>query len=83
MEINIRAIEVTSNAIGDAPMLPRLLAQVPADEPIASVSADGAYDTRACLDAIASRGAQAVILPRKNTNLWKRASPRPAIETRR
>ena len=73
--LEIRAIEVTSDAIGDAPMLPELLAQIPDDEPIASVSADGAYDTRDCLDAIAQRGAQAVIPPRKNASLWKRVSP--------
>lgn len=73
--LEIRAIEVTSNAIGDAPMLPELLAQIPADEPIASVCADGAYDTRDCLDAIASRQAMAVIPPRKNASLWKRSSP--------
>jgi hypothetical protein len=29
---------------GDAPMLPELLAQIPPDEALASVSADGAYD---------------------------------------
>jgi len=44
----IRAIEITDNAIGDAPMLPELLAQIPADEQLHSVSADGAYDTKAC-----------------------------------
>lgn len=73
--LEIRAIEVTSDTIGDAPMLPELLAQIPADEPIASVSADGAYDTRDCLDAIAMRGAQELIPPRKNASLWKRVSP--------
>ena len=40
--LEIRAIEVTSNAIGDAPMLPELLVQIPTDEPIESVYADGA-----------------------------------------
>jgi IS5 family transposase len=73
--LEIRAIEVTSNAIGDAPMLPELLAQIPEDEAIASVCADGAYDTRGCRDAIALRGAMAVIAPRKNASLWRRASP--------
>lgn len=44
----IRAIEVTSNAIGDVPMLPELLTQIPAEEEIASVCAGGgAYGTRA------------------------------------
>jgi hypothetical protein len=38
--LEIRAIEVTDNAIGDAPMLPQLLAQIPEDELLYSVSAD-------------------------------------------
>ena len=41
----IRTIEVTDNAISDAPMLPELLAQFLEDELLRSVSADGAYDT--------------------------------------
>ena len=72
--LEIRAIEVTTDAIGDAPMLPELLAQIPMDEPIASVSGDGAYETQGCLDAIAQRGAQALIPPRKNARIWKRKS---------
>ena len=47
------------------------MAQIPADENIASVTADGAYDTRKCHDAIAERGAKAVIPPRKNAKPWK------------
>ena len=52
-------------------MLPDLLGQIPADERIGSVTADGAYDTRKCHDAIADRGAHAVIPPRKNAKPWK------------
>lgn len=52
-------------------MLPALLAQIPPDQDIDSVTADGAYDTRKCHDAVAERGADAVILPRKNTKPWK------------
>jgi hypothetical protein len=52
-------------------MLPELLNQIPADQEIASVTADGAYDTRKCHDAIAERGAHAVIPPRKNAKPWK------------
>ena len=52
-------------------MLPELLAQIPADQDIASVTADGAYDTRKCHDAIADRGAVAIIPPRKNAKPWK------------
>lgn len=69
--LEIRAIEVTDNSVGDAPMLPELLGQIPPDEPIASVSGDGAYDTKACHAAIVERGAQAVIPPRKNAQAWK------------
>ena len=57
--------------IGDAPMLPELLSQIPPDQEIASVTADGAYDTRKCHDAIAERGPHAVIPPRKNAKPWK------------
>ncbi|EBA10455.1 ISSpo9, transposase [Sagittula stellata E-37] len=39
--------------------LPDPLCQIPANEEIAKVTADGAYDTRACHDAIAARGAAA------------------------
>jgi hypothetical protein len=72
--LEIRAIEVTDNSVGDAPMLPELMAQIPAAEPVASVSADGAYDTRACHEAIAQRGAAAIIPPRKNAQRWKSQS---------
>ncbi len=72
--LEIRAIEVTDNSVGDAPMLPELLAQIPQGEPVASVSGDGAYDTRACHAAIAQRGAAAIIPPRKNAQLWTSAS---------
>jgi len=41
-----------------------------ADE-IATVTADGAYDTSACHDAIAARGAAAVIPPRRTARRWK------------
>lgn len=47
------------------------LAGIPADEEIATVTADGAYDTRACHDAIAARSAAAVIPPRRNARPWK------------
>ena len=75
--LGIRAIEVTDNSVedgaGGAPMRPELLAQLPPDEALASVSADGAYDTKACHAAIVQRGAQAVVPPRKNGTPWKAA----------
>ena len=73
--LEIRAIEATSSSIGDAPVLPDLLNQIPPDEEIGSVTADGAYDTRKCHDAIAARNAHAVIPPRKNAKLWKPDTP--------
>ena len=81
--LEIRAFEVTDNAIGDAPILLALLAQIPADEPIARVSADGAYDTRACDTTIAQRGAMAVIATRKNGKPWKGAHRACRRATRR
>ncbi len=68
--LDIRAIEVTTNAIGDAPVLPGLLAQIPKGETILSVGGDGAYDTRNCHAAIAARNAQAIIPVRRNGRPW-------------
>ena len=72
--LEVRAIEVTTSNVGDAPMLPELLDQIPLDQNIGSVTADGAYDTRKCHNAIAVRGAHAVIPPRKNAKPWKPTS---------
>ncbi len=69
--LEIRAMEVTDNSIGDAPMLPNLLGQIPLEEAIASVSGDGAYDTKGCHEAIALRHADAIIPTRKNAKPWK------------
>jgi Transposase DDE domain len=86
--LEIRAIEVTGSRVGDAPMLPELLNQIPADQPIDKVSADGAYDTRSCHAAIhcpavvclqttrgAARSACAVIPSRKNARPWLETTP--------
>ena len=69
--LEIRAVEITGSNTGDAPMLPHLLNQIPRDQEIGSVTADGAYDTRRCHNAIADRGAAAVIPPRRNAQPWK------------
>ena len=73
--LEVRAVEITGSGVGDAPMLPGLLGQIPEGEPIASVTADGAYDARGCRDAIADRGADAIIPPRRNAKPWKKDSP--------
>jgi hypothetical protein len=69
--LEIRAAEFTTSDVGDAPMLPELLDQIPPEQEIASVTADGAFDSRKCHDAIAARGAAAIIPPRKNAKPWK------------
>ena len=66
----VRAVE-TGSHIGDAPVLPDPLNQIPAHEQIGRVTADGAYDSRKCHDDFAGRGADGVIPPRKNAQPWK------------
>ena len=51
----MRVVEGTGSNIGDAPMLPELLNQIPSKQDIGSVTADGAHDTRKCHEAIAAR----------------------------
>ena len=58
---DIRAVEFTPSSKGDSPVLPELLGQVPADEPIRTVTADGAHDTRRCHTAIIERDAVPII----------------------
>jgi hypothetical protein len=48
------------------PEPPELLDQIPPDQEIASVTADGDFETRKCHDAIAARGTAAIIPPREN-----------------
>ncbi|MDR6309264.1 hypothetical protein FHS66_002487 [Pacificitalea manganoxidans] len=74
--LEVRAVEVTTSDVGDAPMLPELLNRAPPDQSIGLVTADGAYDTRKCHDAIVASGAHAIIPPRKNAKSWKPTSPR-------
>lgn len=71
----MHAVEINGRHIGDAPVLTDLLDQIPADEEIVSLAADGAYGTRKCYGAIAGRGAQALIPPRKNAKPLKAVIP--------
>jgi hypothetical protein len=70
---DIRAVEFTSSRQGDSPVLPDRLAQTPADQPIGTVTADGAYDTRACHTAVtgvapqrSSRSARTAVAGQEN-----------------
>jgi Transposase DDE domain len=81
----ILAAVVSTNDWRDSEILPDLLEQIEGD--IEQVSADGAYDTRDCYDALTERGAQPVIPPRKNAVIWQhgnsKAPPHPRDEALR
>jgi len=72
---DIRAVEFTPSRDGDSPVLPDLLGQIPEDEQIGTVTADGAYDTRRCHTAIIDRQGTAIIPIRRNGRLWKEDCP--------
>ena len=72
---DIRAVEFTACQEGDSPVLPDLLDQIPDDEDIGTVTADGAYDTRRGHSAIIARGGTAIIPIRKNGRPWKEDCP--------
>jgi hypothetical protein len=72
--LQIRAVMVTDSRTGDAPVLPDLLNQIPANESLLTVGGDGAYDTKQCHHAIAARGAAPVIPTRRNGQPWKEKS---------
>ena len=66
-----RAVSVTTSKVGGAPMLHDLMEQIPPEQEIATITADGAYDTRRLHNVIVARGAVVIIPPRKNAQLWK------------
>jgi hypothetical protein len=66
----IVAVELTANFIGDAEVLPDLLEQLDPEGTLASVAADGAYDTARCHQAIRQRNALALIPPRAGAVPW-------------
>ncbi len=80
--LEVRAVETTGSGVGDAPMLLELLAQIPEGKAIASVTAVGAYATRGCRDAIAHRGADALIPLRHNAKPWRKDAPERQAGTR-
>jgi IS5 family transposase len=68
------AATVATNNFTDGQLLEELLAQV-TDE-IKQVTGDGAYDKRHCYEAIAERGARAVIPPQKGARIWRHGNSR-------
>ena len=78
------AAELTAATVHDAEVFPALLAPIPAGESIASMAADGAYETRVCHQRLLDRQAAAWIPPRANAVTWPpradgQTHPRTAI----
>ncbi|WP_371742137.1 transposase [Citreicella sp. C3M06] len=69
--LKIRAIEITGSNIGDAPMLPKLLSQIPADVEIGSALQTGPMSHAGVMTQSPTEAAHAVIPPRKNARPWK------------
>lgn len=72
---DIRAVGFTPSSDGDSPILHGLLGQIPENEQIDTVTADGAYDTRRCHAAITDRQATPIIPPQKNGRSSKEDCP--------
>jgi hypothetical protein len=69
--------ELSAHCVGDGEVLPEPLNQTDPVESLGKISGDGAYDTRACQEAILKRDAQALISPREGAVAWP-ALPGPA-----
>ncbi|MDN3617163.1 IS5-like element ISVba2 family transposase [Vibrio gallaecicus] len=70
----IIAAELSLSTVTDGEVLPNILKQT--RRSIHEVSGDGAYDTRACHDAIKIKRAVALIPPREGAAFWERGHPR-------
>jgi hypothetical protein len=71
----LRAALMTHQDVADCEVLPELLDQIPADEPIDTIGGDGAYDTQVCYGAITARGAMPSIPPREGAVHWPSTTP--------
>ncbi|WP_028025108.1 IS5 family transposase [Enterovibrio calviensis] len=68
------AAEVSLDSVGDNEVLPTLLN--PLRRKIKQVSADGAYDTKACHCVLKNKGITPTIPPRSNAGFWEEGHPR-------
>ena len=68
------AAQVSVDSVGDNQVLPELLN--PLRRKIGQVSADGAYDTKACHQLLQQKKAIATIPPRQNAGYWYEGHPR-------
>jgi len=76
----IVAVVVTTNATSDSEVLGDILASV--NRPMTQVSADGAYDTLGCYEAIVGYGADAVIPPRTGARQRKHGPEERGVAAR-
>jgi IS5 family transposase len=69
--------EVTGNDTADCEMLVPLLDQLPKEQPIHQVSADGAYDKRVCYAVLKKHQvAHIAIPPQRNAKIWQHGNTR-------
>jgi hypothetical protein len=71
---DVVAVVMTGNDTHDSEVFPELLTQVSGT--IKQVSNDGGYDTASCYEAIETRGARAIIPPRKDAKIWRHGNTR-------
>jgi Transposase DDE domain len=69
----IVAVELTESRAHDSQQLPSLLEQIP--DPVGQVSGDGAYDTRACYEAVLQCGATPTFVPRRTAQSRATSDP--------
>jgi len=64
--------EVTGNNTADGEMLKPLINQLPQEQSIDQVSADGAYDKRVCYEALKQRSVSRIAIPpQHNAKIWR------------
>ena len=80
--LEILAEEFATSDVGDTPILLDLLARIPPEQEIGSVTAVGAFDTRKCRDAIAASGAAASASPARTPSSANLIPPAKSRETR-
>lgn len=75
-------MEVSDSSISNVPMLPNPPGQILPKEQLASVSGDGAYDTKNCSEAVALHEAEVINPIRKNAKPWKMNSTGAAVRNK-
>lgn len=78
--LEILSVALTDSHTGDPPVVPRLLDALPRAPAIATLAADGAYDTRGVYAAAAAHGITTVLVPPKTgARRWPTATPGAAL----